>query len=238
MEDKLQNVLREYIINVENVCNILIKSINKTECLNLKGKYDFFDYLSKNKKYVLEAEGIQYLLHGVGCMAISENVFIDWDFGYRSRWCGIEPWKVASTLRHSKSTHAEYFDGSKIIEFCDRMVEKKVMFKKYGQYYFTIPENETFMPKFPTEYDMLVIEHSDFRWSVPRNKLIDKFIRKSRKIYNQIEKNEDKYLLRFFLKGKEVCVLPYDDIGYPDSAVKIMNDDILQNIYKEKQSIT
>lgn len=85
---------------------------------------------------------------------------------------------------------------------------------------------------------MLVIEHSDFRWSVPRNKLIDKFIRKSRKIYNQIEKNEDKYLLRFFLEGKEVCVLPYDDIGYPDSAVKIMNDDILQNIYKEKQSIT
>lgn len=65
-----------------------------------------------------------------------------------------------------------------------------------------------------------------------RNKVIDRFIRKSRRVYNSIEKSLNKYTLRFILEGKEIYSIPYDDIGYPENAVRIMND-ILINLSKE-----
>lgn len=102
MEEKLQIVLKKYIRDVENVCNILIRSINHFENLNLKSKYDFFVYRSSRKKMEFEAGGLSYRLHGKGCAAFSEEMFIDWDFGYRSRWCGINPWKVSMTLKKIK----------------------------------------------------------------------------------------------------------------------------------------
>ena len=67
-------------------------------------------------------------------------------------------------------------------------------------------------------------------WSIPRNKIIDKFIRKSRWVHKQIDKNKDTYILRFMLKGKEIYSISYDDIGYPEEAVKIMSDEILYNL--------
>ena len=110
MEEKLQNILKEYIRDVENVCNILLKSINNSENLSLKNKYDFFMYRASCKKMEFEAEGISYRLHGKGCMAFNKEMFINWDFGYRSRWCGIDPCKVSMTLKESNSPHTEYFD--------------------------------------------------------------------------------------------------------------------------------
>lgn len=50
MEEELQIVLKEYIKDVEDVCHILVKSINSSENLNLKNKYDFFVYRSCCKK--------------------------------------------------------------------------------------------------------------------------------------------------------------------------------------------
>ena len=99
MEEKLQIILKEYIKDVEDVCNILIKSLNDSQNLHLKNKYDFFEYRSKCRDTEFEAEGIKYILHGKGCTAFSEEKIIDWDFGYRSRWCGIDPWKVSMTLK-------------------------------------------------------------------------------------------------------------------------------------------
>ena len=32
------------------------------------------------------------------------------------------------------------------------------------------------------------------------------------------------------LEGKEIYSIPYDDIGYPEEAIKIMSDDILRNL--------
>ena len=66
MEEELQIVLKEYIKDVEDVCRILVKSINNSENLNLKNKYDFFAYRSCCKKMEFEAEGISYRLHGKG----------------------------------------------------------------------------------------------------------------------------------------------------------------------------
>ena len=66
MEENLQNVLKEYIEDVEGICNILIKSINYSENLHLKNKYDFFAYRSSCKKTEFVAGGISYKFHGKG----------------------------------------------------------------------------------------------------------------------------------------------------------------------------
>ena len=47
-----------------------------------------------------------------------------------------------------------------------------------------------------------------------------------------IYKKEDKYILRYFFRGKEIYTIPYDDIGYPENAIKIMSDDIICNLKK------
>lgn len=235
MEENLQIVLKEYIRAVENVCSILIKSINDSEHLTLKNKYGFFLYRSNCKKMKFEAKGIHYRLHGKGCVAFNEEMFLDWDFGYRSRWCGIDPWKVSMTLEKNNSPYTKYFDGKYIQTKCEQLVKNGVMFKQSNQYYFAIPENETFKPEFPTEYDTFVIEYFNLSCSLPRNKVIDRFIRKSTQIYNQINDMEDTYLLKFLLEGKEIYAIPYHDICYPENAVKIMSDEIIKNLSKERK---
>ena len=232
MEEKLQMVLKEYIRNVENVCNILINSINDSENLNLRNKYDFFMYRASCKKMEFTAEGISYKLHGKGCTAFDEKMFIDWDFGYRSRWCGIDSWKVSMTLKENNSSYVEYYDGNLLQTACEQFVKNGVMFKKDNQYYFEMAEEETFRPEFPTEYDTLVIEYFSSSWSISRNKVIDRFIRKSTRVLNKINENEDKYMLKFLLGGKEIFAIPYNDVSYPENAVKIMSDEIIKNLSK------
>lgn len=111
----------------------------------------------------------------------------------------------------------------------EQFVQKGIMFKQYDQYYFEMRVEETFKLEFPIEYDTLVVEYFNLGWSVPRNKVIDRFIRKSTRIHNQINKNEDKYILKFFLNGKEIYTIPSNDISYPESAVRIMSDEIIKN---------
>ena len=230
MEEKLQLVLKEYTKEVEDVCNILIRCINRTENLKLKNKYDFFTYRSCRKKMEFEADGINYRMHGKGCAAFNAEKFIDWDFGYRSRWCGINPWKVSITLKENNSPHIEYYDGNLLQTECEQAVKKGIMFKKYDQYYFEMTANETYKPEFPTEFDTLIVEYFNSYWSIPRNKVIDRFIRKSTLVHNRISTDEDKYTLRFLLKGEEVYAIPYNDTCYPENAVKIMSDEIIKNV--------
>lgn len=106
------------------------------------------------------------------------------------------------------------------------------MFKQYDQYYFELPADESFKPDFPTEYDTLIVEYFNLSWSIPRNKIIDRFIRKSTRVHDQINKDEDKYMLKFILGGKEIYAIPYNDISYPENAVKIMSDEIIKNLSK------
>lgn len=233
MEEKLQKVLNEYIKNVECMCNILIDNINRIENMTLKSKYDFLKYRTDCKKMEFEAEGINFKLHGKGCVAYNRNVFLEWEFGYRSRWCGIDPWKVALTLKKNKSKYMEFYDGELVNSLCKAMTENGILFEKNGQYYFSIPKDETFKPSFPVNYDTLVIEHHGSKWEIPRNKLVDRFIRKSNVVYNKIYENQDAYMLFFLFEEKEVYKIPYDDIGYPENAVKIMSDEILQKINRD-----
>ena len=228
MEDKeLKMVLLAYIAEVTLVCNNLLQNINEKEGLNLITKMDFFMYHRHEYKMEFEANGLAYQLHGIGCMVHNDNYFIDWDFGTKSRWCGIDPWKVALTLQKNNAIYGKIHTSDVIKEACDKWVQEGVMFKHNVQYYFTIPINETFMPSFPKEYDTLVIENPNFKQTVLRNKLIDRFIRKSQRVYSKIDTCPDVYVLKFLLNSKEVYAILYSDIGYPESAVRIMTNEIL-----------
>ena len=74
---------------------------------------------------------------------------------------------------------------------------------------------------------------SNFEWIIPRNKTIDRFLRKSNRIYNEVYISENKHMLSFFLEGKGIYSIPYDDICYPENAIRIMTDDILRNLKKK-----
>lgn len=129
-------IFEEYIDAVENVCSILLNEINRSENLNLKTKFDFFEYRAKNRKMKFEFCGITFQLHGIGCAAFNEEFHIDWDFGYQDRWCGIDTWKVAMYLKRNNSKHTKFYDGRVIQQCCDEFVKQGIMFKKDNRYYF------------------------------------------------------------------------------------------------------
>lgn len=62
---------------------------------------------------------------------------------------------------------------------CEQSVMNRTMFSQQGQYYFTIPEEHAFKPDFPEKFDTLIIEHNGKECSIPRNKIIDRFIKKA-----------------------------------------------------------
>lgn len=112
---------------------------------------------------------------------------------------------------------------------CEQAVSLGEMYQKHNLYYFTIPVSETFEPQFPKEFDTLIVEHFEDRWVIPRNRMVERFLRKSRRVYREIGSSLNKYTLRFMLDGKETGTFLYDDICYPERAVTIMRE-ILINL--------
>ncbi len=223
MDDELKRILEWYICKVNEVC------INLINGLHLNNKEELLRYRSTKNIYEHNINGMRYAYHGRGCCAFNEQFWIDWDFGYRSSWCGIDPFKVAETLSRNKMKYVHDYDGYRIKDECEKAVSDGTMFFKYDRYYFSILKHDTFVPCFPKDYDTLVIEHFGSSWSVPRNKVIDRFIRKSIWVSNQIEQCTNIYTLKFMIEGKEIYSIPYEDTCYQDSAVKIMSEDIIQN---------
>jgi len=223
MNDKFKLVAKEYIEKVNIVCFKLIES------LNLKTKVELWEYRKTHHEMEFEINGIKYQYHGRGCRAFNNNFFLDWDFGHGSRWCGIEPWLLARTLERNNNIYTEYYDGKRVKEECERAVLNGEMYEKYDRYYFTTPMSETFEPDFPKEFDTLVIEHFDSKWVIKRNKIVDRFIRKSQRVSKHIGESPDKYTLKFILDGNEIYSIPYDDVEYPENAIKIMYELLRDN---------
>lgn len=95
---------------------------------------------------------------------------------------------------------------------CEQAVSLGEMYQKHNLYYFTIPASETFEPQFPKEFDTLIVEHFEDRWVIPRNRMVERFLRKSRRVYKEIGSSLNKYTLRFMLDGKETgtfCTMIY-----------------------------
>jgi len=76
------------------------------------------------------------------------------------------------------------------------------MYKKHDLYYLTIPNNETFTPDFPEEFDTLVVEYIHDEWIIPRNKLVDRLLRKSKRVHQEVGKNLETYTIKFLLDDK------------------------------------
>lgn len=91
-----------------------------------------------------------------------------------------------------------------------------------------IMETELIKPNFPQEFDVLIIDYFEETCTIKRNKVIDKFLRKSNKVYKRIENYYDKYTLRFLLDGKEIYKFYYSDVGYPEKAVKLMKSILIE----------
>ncbi len=234
IDNKIKLIIDEYILNVNEVCHKLMEGINKQENLNLKTKFDFFEYRSRACKMEFDLNDNKYRLHGRGCFYFSDDLFLNWDFGYRSRWCGINPFILGMTLNKNKSNYTEYYDGKLIKEACEKALVEGEMFEKNGLYHYSIPKEDTFIPDFPEDFDKLVIEHFDDKWTIPRNKVIDRFLRKSNKVHNNIYNSDNIHILRFLLNDKEVYSIPYDDVCYPEKAIEIMTDNIIWNLKKLK----
>lgn len=222
--------MQEYISKVENVCQSLLNELNNSKGTNMKTKKDFFSYLLRVNQAEFVVEDMIYYFHGNGCTFTSKNLFLKWDFGYRSRWCGINPWKCATTFKENNIGNDDYYDGKEILKVCEAAVAEKKMFKKYEQYYFTIDKSETFVPEFPKEFDSLLIKHDGSKWLLRRDKVIDRFLRKVTFVSNDVEKDNNKYTLNFLHKEKKVYSIPYNDTGYPENAIRIMSDQIIKNL--------
>ncbi|MBP1591008.1 MAG: hypothetical protein ILP22_03095, partial [Oscillospiraceae bacterium] len=91
-----------------------------------------------------------------------------------------------------------------------------------------------FKPDFPKDYDTLMIEGLGEKWIIKRNSETDRFIRKSNKVHNEIFNKNNVYNLHFYLEKKEVYSIPYDDVCYPENAVRILTDNIISNLKKNK----
>ncbi|SEQ05973.1 hypothetical protein SAMN02910289_01146 [Lachnospiraceae bacterium RM5] len=229
MDKKFLEAVKFYLYIVENACNLLIDYIRNKEQIYIINKYDLYDYL--HKKHVFEfVEGERkYCFHGKGCtVLINDKPMIDWDFGYRSCWCGVEPFKMALTLKSSSYKDFNYYDGKYIKKQCEQYLSEKKMYYYSGQYYIDLIKFNYKKIKFPIIYDKMIIEYNGISRSYPKCKSIDKFIKKSNVIYEKINYLKNNYTLVFYYQNNEIARIPYNDIAYPDAAVKIMNGEIIK----------
>lgn len=234
MDDYFLKAVREYNCIVEEACNLLIDYIESTEQIAILSKYHLFKYFRNSGKYEFHIGDSIYYRHGNGMMVVrNDTVVIDWDFGYRSWWCGIDPFFMAETLKHALFEATAYYDGNYIKDKCRYYMSKNLLYFYNGQYYIDLVKCSSMKITFPEEYDTLVVEYKGAVRSFSRCKIIDRFIRKSRMIYAGIAELKNNCTLIFFNNNVEEARILYNDIAYPKSAVKIMNEQILAGWIKD-----
>lgn len=229
MDEKFLNAVKSYCCIVEGACSLLISYISKEEHVSILNKYDLYAYINETHKFEFVIGEQKYCFHGGGCTVFSKDVsLIEWDFGYRSWWCGIEPFKMAKTLMNFSFEDAEYCNGKYIKGQCEQFLSEGVLSYYKGQYYIELLKIGAKKMKFPVDYEKVVIQYKGVTKSYPKSKIIDKFIRKSTIVYEGIFELKNNYTLIFYDKDSEVARVPYNDIAYPEAAVKIMNEQIIK----------
>ena len=229
MDEKFLEAVKTYLYIVEEACNLLIDYIDNKEQITIINKYDLYDYLHKNHVLEFVQGERRYCFHGKGCTVLINDIpTIDWDFGFRSWWCGIDPFKMSTTLKGISYKETNYYDGNYIKKQCEQYLLEKIMYFYSGQYYINLIKIKCKKQKFPTAYDRMVIEYKGISKSYLKCKSIDKFIRKSNVVYDGINYLKNSYTLVFYYQNSEVARIPYNDIAYPDAAVKIMNGEIIR----------
>jgi hypothetical protein len=126
---KLEQLANEYIDDVNRACSVML------EGLNLKSKEEMLKHRNVQGRGEFYIKGVnRYTFHGRGCRFSSNNLEIDWDFGYDNIWCGLDPWKLFYYIRDNKTVN-EFKDGDQIKEAFDELITKRKMIKKFDLYY-------------------------------------------------------------------------------------------------------
>jgi hypothetical protein len=223
-----ENVKIYYNI-VENACERLINHINSEYNANINNKLDLYKFIHNNRIYEYKVDNDKYYFHGVGCSVERNNeIAIDWNFGYRNWWCGIDPNKMSITLKNASECTNSYIEMNKIKEECTRMLEEKKMLFYKNQYYFDLMKLQTKTQIIPEEYDKISITYNGKSIIIDKSKVVDKFIRKSRVVYANIEHLKNNYTIDFYKDDNIIFSILYNDNAYSDKAVMIMNNELLK----------
>ena len=229
MDKEFELAVYAYCEYVRRACDSLIQNINSVEQKNIHDKFDLFSYIRKNLIFEYVLDDRKYCFHGSGCSVHADDeIIVDWDFGYKNLWCGIDPYKMARTLRNNKYENTIFYEADYIRNLCDLYFSQNILIKYGNQYYIDYLKKGTKEIVLPSCFDSLIIQYSGKQKSFPRTKIIDKFFRKSKFIYKDIDKLENNYILIFMDKGDEVSRMFYNDVAYPDAAVELMNTQILK----------
>lgn len=219
----------KYYDIVKEKCESLINHINLRNNKSLNNKYNLFSYLVSNKISNYQCDGYNYIFHGCGCTVfLDDTIIADWDFGYRSLWCGIDAYKMSLTLKNNEYINSSFYETDFICDLCKTYTSQGDLVLYKNQYYINLLKMGTIKTSFPAFYDELIICYNEVSMSFYKSKDIDRFIRKSHEIYKDIEELDNNYLLIFRYKNKDVYKVFYNDIAYPDSAVEIMTYKILK----------
>ena len=229
MEKDFLNAIKLYFDIVEEACELLIEYIQQTEQIVILNKYDLFDYLNTSRKNEFNVKGRIYYCHGNGIRVISNEIITaDWDFGCKSWWCGIDPFFMATTLKNAGINDFRHYDGDFIKSKCEQYTQEGFLYLYKNQYYIDLLKFGCQKMDFPNVYDRIAIEYKCLRKEFCRSRIIDRFIKKSDSVYSGISALKNNYIIVFYDNGVEVARIPYNDIAYPEAAVRIMNGEIIK----------
>ncbi len=238
METEFERACFTYCDIVKDLCERLISHITDQENIEVQNKRALYRFLHESHCTEYRIDDERFTFHGSGCSYyISNDKKADWDFGYRSLWCGIDPYKMSMTLRSNDYHDTNYHDAQYIKSKCEYYCSTGKLKLYKDQYYIDFLQKETMRIPFPEEFDRLEIDDGITQNVFERSKIIDRFLRKSNRVYKHIESLPGNINLAFYNKGVKIADIPYNDIAYPDSAVDIMSHQIL-NLYRTQLSST
>jgi hypothetical protein len=228
MEELFDLAIRQYYSIVKSAYIDFIDYVREQQSIEINSISQLYEFLRNCQQTIFYLDKKKYHFHGGGCSVwISDKQIIAWDFGYRSWLCGIEPYKMALTLFNFNCNLEEVFDSERISDLCKAEVKNGNMTEHLGQYYINLLSCETKTYTFPSEYDSLIIEKNDHKYKFNKTTTLDRFIRKSTKVYKHIDKLDYNFVLVFMKDNVEIGRYLYNDIAYPESAVKIMDEILL-----------
>ena len=225
MDRSLELAARRYYSIVKSAYKDFVDCVKEQQSIEINSVPELYEYLRNSQKNIFSVGNSTYHFHGGGCSVyLNDKQIVAWDFGNRSWLCGIDPYKMALTLSNNDSDLEEHLTAEQITELCDVEVEKGNMTKHFSQYCINLLSLETEAYSFPAEYDSLVIAQNSKRYEYSRTQAIDRFIRKSTKVYKHIDELDHNWILVFMKDNVEVGRYLYNDIAYPESAVRIMDE--------------
>lgn len=236
MQNEFKAASDEYYKIVKNACDRFIVYLREEKEISVDGKFGLYRYLHESQYSEYYVSDHKYVFHGAGCTVYKDDEpTIQWDFGYRNLWCGIDPYKMAETLKHNCYHMKDYHDSQYLKDRCNDLYASHELRLYKGQYYFDLLRDETIVPAFPEEYDLVIIRDGERHKTFKRSVITDRFIRKSEKIYKYIDRLEGNLILEFYHQDNLIVSVLYNDIAYPDAAYKIMREQMYR--YDDQRNI-